>query len=315
MPEAPIDTAAFIEGAELIPTIAAGVPELVAASDGYVGRKLGATFWVAVVWLAFLGALFLLIPVLGFIKDPSRSDYQAFNGAPPSAAHWFGADDTGRDVFARVVWGGRVSLSIGVVSLTLGLVIGGAIGVTAGFFRGRYERLVMACMDVMLSFPALILALALIAMLSPPGEQAGSFWKVVTVLTILAVPALARITRANTLVFSQREFVLAARAMGAKPMRILLRDILPNVLPAMLSFAFIAMAILVVAEGALSFLGVSVEAPAVTWGKLIDGGRTQLDSSPWIALFPCGALFLTLLALNLVGDKLQSRFSVREANV
>jgi peptide/nickel transport system permease protein len=229
--------------------------------------------------------------------------------------HLFGTDNLGRDMFARVIWGGRISCAIGTCSLIFGFIIGGFLSITAGFFRGRYERLTMGAMDVMLAFPSLILALALIALLSEPGTQQGSFGKIVIVLTILSIPALARITRANTLVYSQREFVTAARSLGARPKRILVREILPNVLPAMISFSFIALAILVLAEGALAFLGVSVEAPAATWGKLIVGGREHLDKAPWIAMVPCGALFVTLLALNFVGDRLQSRFSVREGQV
>jgi peptide/nickel transport system permease protein len=155
--------------------------------------------------------------------------------------------------------------------------------------------------------------LALLRFLSPPGEQNGSVGKVTFVLTILAIPALARITRANTLTYSQREFVLAARALGAKPLRILRKEVLPNVIPAMVSFSFVALAILVVAEGAFAFLGLSVEAPAATWGKLIQAGSEKLDTAPHLALFPCGVMFLTLLALNFMGDRLQSRYSARES--
>ena len=171
----------------------------------------------------------------------------------------------------------------------------------------------MGAMDIMLSFPSLILALALLAALSPPGETAGSLGKVTFVLTVLAIPALARITRANTLTYSEREFVTAARAMGSKPRRTLTSEILPNVLPSMISFSFVALAILIVAEGALAFLGLSVEAPAATWGKLIQSGSEKLDDAPHLALIPCAVMFFTLLSLNYIGDKLQARFSSRES--
>lgn len=276
-------------------------------------RGLGWGFKLAVAWCVFLGLFVALAPALPFLDDPDTSGQVAEE--PPSAEHWFGTDQNARDMLARVAWGGRVSLTIGLGSLALGFAIGGLIGITAGYFRGRYERIVMGAMDIMLSFPSLILALALLAALSPPGEQAGSLGKVTFVLTVLAVPALARITRANTLTFSQREFVLAARAMGAKPRRILVKEILPNVIPPMVSFSFVALAILVVAEGALAFLGLSVEAPAVTWGKLIQGGSERLDNAPHIALIPCGVMFLTLLSLNFIGDRLQSRYSVRESAI
>jgi peptide/nickel transport system permease protein len=285
----------------------------IVTDDSPLRRKgFGWGFWLAVGWIAFFGIVLLLVPVLGLDKPTALSGdlFQSPSGDAP-----FGTDDVGRDMFSRVLWGGRVSLSIGIVSVVLGFLIGGLLGITAGFFRGRYERAVMTLVDIMLSFPSLILALALLALLSEPGTQEGSFGKVVVVLTVLSVPYLARITRANTLVYSQREFVLAARSLGAKPARILVREILPNVLPSMLSFTFIALAILVVAEGALAFLGLSVEAPTVTWGKLIEGGRGDIEKAPYLALIPCGFLFVTLLSLNLIGDRLQARFSVREANV
>lgn len=296
--------------AEASAVFAVGIVE----DDTRRGRKgWGWGFWAAVSWVVVLGVVMLLVPFLP-IDDPDAVTADLF-AQPGEEGHLFGADELGRDLFSRVLWGGRVSLSIGVISLLFGFFLGGLIGITAGFFRGRYEKVVMALIDVMLSFPSLILALALLRMLSDPGTLEGSFGKVVIVLTILSIPALARITRANTLVYSQREFVLAARSLGARPGRILVKEILPNVLPSMLSFSFLALAILVVAEGALAFLGLSVEAPTVTWGKLIELGRGDLDKAPHLALIPCGFLFVTLLSLNLIGDKLQARFSVREANV
>ena len=277
------------------------------------GKGWGWGFWLAAAWIGVLAVVLLLVPVLP-IDDPESSSADLY-ARPGEEGYLFGADELGRDMFSRVLWGLRLSLAIGVVSLGCGFFLGGFLGITAGFFRGRYEKIVMALVDVMLSFPALILAMALLRLLSDPGTLEGSFGKVVIVLTILSIPALARITRANTLVYSQREFVLAARSLGARPWRILVKEILPNVLPSMLSFSFIALAILVVAEGALAFLGLSGEAPTVTLGKLIEAGRGDLDKAAYLSLIPCGFLFVTLLSLNLIGDKLQARYSVREANV
>jgi len=274
-------------------------------------KRLGPSMWLAFAWCAVLLFFVALAPYLPFVQDPDKPSRFIEEG--PSTAHWFGTDQLGRDLFARVAWGGRVSLTIGIGALLLGFVIGGLLGITAGFFRGRYERVVMGAMDVMLSFPSLILALALLAALSPPGETAGSLGKVTFVLTVLAIPALARITRANTLTYSQREFVTAATAMGSKSRRTLTNEILPNVMPSMISFSFVALAILVVAEGALAFLGLSVEAPAATWGKLIQSGSEKLDTAPHLALIPCAVMFFTLLALNYIGDSLQARFSTRES--
>jgi peptide/nickel transport system permease protein len=277
-------------------------------------KKLGFGFWLAVGWLGLLITLAILAPVLPFIDDPNVSQADALE-ASPSAEHWFGGDDIGRDVFARVIWGARVSLFIGVAAVTFGFIIGGTLGLTAGFFQGRYERIVIGAMDIMLAFPALVLALALVTFLSEPGTQNATLGTVTLVLTILAVPALARITRAATLTFAQREFVTASRALGARNSRIIAREILPNVLPPMAAFALIAIAIVIVAEGALSFLGLSVASPTATWGNLIEQGRNSLDDTPWISLFPCGVMFLTLLSFNYVGDQLRRYFDVKEINV
>ena len=277
-------------------------------------KKLGFGFWLAVGWLGLLITLAVLAPVLPFVDDPNVSQADALDAAP-SAEHWFGGDDIGRDVFARVIWGARVSLFIGVAAVTFGFVIGGTLGLTAGFFQGRYERVVIGAMDIMLAFPALVLALALVTFLSEPGTQNATLGTVTLVLTILAVPALARITRAATLTFAQREFVTASRALGARNSRIIAREILPNVLPPMAAFALIAIAIVIVAEGALSFLGLSVASPTATWGNIIEQGRNSLDDTPWISLFPCAVMFLTLLSFNYVGDQLRRYFDVKEINV
>jgi peptide/nickel transport system permease protein len=260
-PDPTANTALVLEGTSSKVVLAGPTPGMLAA------KGIGFSMWLAFIWCGLLGFVVVLAPYLPFVQDPDAPSRFIEQG--PSSAHWFGTDQLGRDMFARVAWGGRVSLSIGFAALILGFFIGGLLGITAGFFRGRYERIVMGAMDIMLSFPSLILALALLSALSPPGETAGSLGKVTFVLTVLAIPALARITRANTLTYSEREFVTAARAMGSKPRRTLTSEILPNVMPAMISFSFVALAILIVAEGALAFLGLSVEAPAATWGKLI----------------------------------------------
>lgn len=278
-------------------------------------RALGTGFWVAVTWIVGLVVLAVLAPWLPFVDDPEAISAEGLE-AVPSADFWFGGDDIGRDIFSRVIWGARVSLFIGVTSVLLGFLLGGSIGLTAGYFGGRFEKVAMGAMDVMLAFPALVLALALVTFLNADaGDQGASVGQVVLILTILSIPALARITRAATLTYSQREFVTAARALGARDMRILWREILPNVIPPMASFALTAIAIAIVAEGTLSFLGLSVSAPTATWGNMIEQGRGSLDNAPWISLIPCAVMFATLLAFNYAGDKLQSYFDVREAAI
>jgi len=210
-------------------------------------------------------------------------------------------------MFARVVYGARVSLMVGVISVSLGMLIGGSLGLIAGYFRGRGETFITAAADIMLAFPPLILALALVAFL---GQNLRN---VTITVTILAIPSLIRITRAATLSFSQREFVLAARTLGASHWRIITKEILPNVIPPMASFSLLAIAVVIVAEGALSFLGLSVQSPHPTWGNMINEGRALLDTPPHISLIPCAVMFLTLVSFNYVGDKLQSIFNVRDS--
>jgi peptide/nickel transport system permease protein len=277
-------------------------------------KRLGTGFWVAVIWIGLLTLLALLVPYLGFIADPDAISAEGLE-AVPNGDFWFGGDDIGRDIFARVIWGARVSLFIGVAAVALGFLIGGSVGLTAGYYGGRYEKVAMGAMDVMLAFPALVLALALVTFLNGGGDQGATVGQVVLILTILAVPSLARITRAATLSYAQREFVTAARALGARPGRILVREVLPNVIPPMASFALTAIAIVIVAEGTLSFLGLSVAAPTPTWGNMIEQGRGSLSGAPWISLIPCSVMFATLLAFNFAGDKLQSYFDVKEAAI
>jgi peptide/nickel transport system permease protein len=285
-------------------------PETVAlaAPERSRRRGFGLAFWLAAAWLTALVVLAVGADVLPFVQDPSRPQPGAFR-ASPSLDHWFGGDAIGRDVFSRVVYGARVSLGVGVSSVALGLLIGGTLGLLAGYFRGWLDAAATAATDVLLAFPALILLLALIAFL---GQNVRN---VIVGVTVLAIPALFRISRAATLHVAQLEYVLAARAMGFRHRRVILREVLPNVVPPMLSFAVLSVAVVIVAEGALSFLGLSVAAPTPTWGNLINEGRSLLDDAPHITLIPCGVMFITLLALNHVGDRLRARLDPRQSGL
>ena len=190
-----------------------------------------------------------------------------------------------------------------------GFVVGGAIGIAAGFYGGRTDRIISAILDVFLAFPALVLALALIGIVT--GGDAN-LPVVILALSLLSVAPLARITRGTTLAVAEREYVLAARTLGARQPRIIAKEILPNVVPPMAAFALTVIAVVIVAEGALAFLGLSVSSPAPTWGKLIAEGRAEIENHGHWALFPAGTMFLTILSLNYIGDVLQSRFTVRE---
>lgn len=283
--------------------------EAIASQAGATRRartKFGLGFWLAAGWLTLVVAMAVLAPVLPFVGDPNEPHGDAFRKGP-SADYWFGGDTIGRDIFSRIVYGGRVSLLIGVSTIVLGLLIGGSLGLIAGYFRGRVETVITSVADIMLAFPPLILALALVAFLG------RSLQNIILALVILSIPSLVRITRASTLTFAEREFVLAARTLGASHWRIITKEVLPNVIPPMASFALLAIAIVIVAEGALSFLGLSVESPTPTWGNMINEGRSVLEEAPHIALVPSTVMFLTLVSFNYVGDRLRSLFNVKES--
>lgn len=268
-------------------------------------RSLGWVFWLAVAWIGVVlfGALAAgLLP----IDDPSKISLLQ-RRQPPSALHLFGTDHLGRDILARVIYGSRASLSVGLISAFLGLLVGGTLGLLAGYFRGKLESLTMATMDVLLAFPPLVLALAIIAYL-------GQSVVILTLtLALLSVPAATRVARAATLAISAREFVVAARALGASHLRVMVRELLPNVVLPLMVFTLIAVAVLIVAEGALSFLGLGVPPPTPSWGSMMSEGREQLDVAPHMAFIPASVMFLTVLSFNLVGDTLRSLTDPRRA--
>ena len=235
----------------------------------------------------------------------------------PERAGWFGTDRNGYDVFSRAIFGARVSLVIGALSITFGLAIGGMIGLISGYKRGAVDRVTDNVMNIMLAFPALLLAIFVVSFFNSPNSTGEAttrpIWPIVLALSILSIPPLTRLVRANTIVYAQREFVLAARGVGASNRRVVFREILPNVVPAMVSFALTGLAILIVAEGALAYLGLSVEAPTPTWGKMIFAGKDRLQEAWWISMMPAMVLFLTILSINLIGDVLAERFNIRDS--
>ncbi len=268
-------------------------------------RSPSVAFWLAVAWIGVILATAILANLLP-LDDPSKMSLLARRQGP-SAAHWLGTDHLGRDMLARVVHGGRVSLAVGLAAPFLGLLAGGALGMLAGYFRGRLETMIMGAMDVLLAFPPLVLALAIIAFL---GQNVVN---VTAVLALLTVPAATRVARAATLTFSGREFVLAARALGATHLRIMLRELLPNVMLPLMVFQLIAVAVIIVAEGTLSFLGLGVPPPTPSWGSMMAEGREQLDVAPHICFVPASVMFVTVLAFNLIGDTLRSFIDPRRS--
>ncbi|MDQ1438413.1 MAG: peptide/nickel transport system permease protein [Acidimicrobiaceae bacterium] len=270
-------------------------------------RRLGLLFWASVGWLGLIATLAATADWLP-IPDPTRPGVAPAR-QPPTLHHLLGVDVLGRDMLSRTIHGARVSLVVGFSSIAFGLLVGGAVGVLAGYFRGRFEAIAMGTVDVLLAFPALVFALALVSFLGP------SLGTVTLAIGVLSIAPIARIIRASTLAFAQREFVLAARTVGARHRRIIVNEILPNVIPAAVSFALVAVAVAIVSEGALAFLGLSVAAPTPTWGSMINEGRTVLQDAPHISFVPSAAMFLTVLALNFAGDSLRARFDVGEGRL
>lgn len=262
-------------------------------------------FYLAIGWLVLVVICAVLADFLP-VNDPNAQNI-SLRLDPPGPGGVLGSDELGRDILSRLVFGARVSLIVSLTAVTIGSLAGGTLGLTAGFFRGWYERIVMSLVDVLLAFPALVLLLVLVAFV---GQSLPT---IAFVVGFLAIPGYTRVARGTTLAIAQREYVLAARAMGATNTRILFKELLPNVALPVVAFGLVAIGLVIVAEGSLAFLGLSVEFPQATWGSMIAGGKNFIKGAPHVALIPSLAMFLTVLSLNYVGDQLRSRFDVRES--
>ncbi|HET6811147.1 MAG TPA: ABC transporter permease [Acidimicrobiales bacterium] len=288
---------------EQAPLSGAGGTVLTPAAADRSRRTLGFTFWLSVSWIGLIVVLAVIAGLLP-IPDPKAIEFQP--GLNPSLHHLFGTDDLGRDLFSRVIYGARVSLTVGFFSILFGLVIGGILGLLAGFYRGVTDGIVVGLSNVILAFPAFVLLIAVVSFWGP------SLLHITLTIGILSIGPLAVVVRGNTIRFAQREFVMAARMLGAKNSRIIFREILANVVPSGLALGLVSVPVAIVAEGGLSFLGLSVRLPTPTWGNMIAEGRVILTQHPGVAFWPALFLFLTVLALNLVGDRLTAYFDVRE---
>lgn len=279
--------------------------------SGTRSTRLGVGAWLAIVWLGLLGLLAILAPWLP-IPSPTES-FPEIARQGPTAGHIFGGDAIGRDMLSRIIWGARSSFIVGFGAVGFGLLLGGLLGLVTGFFRGTVDSIITPLMNVLLAIPQFILALSLVTVLASGDtvSQSRRLFIVVLGLGIVSIPLLGRITRANTMAWSEREFVLAARAMGAKSSRIMFREVLPNVIPAMLSIALLGVGIAIVAEGGLSLFGVGVQLPTPSWGNIIAEGRGQMRRAPHIVVITSLVLFFTVLALNYLGDVISQRFNVR----
>jgi peptide/nickel transport system permease protein len=265
-------------------------------------------FTFAVGWLALVVLITLLGEWLPFVDDPNAKD-AAKIAQSPSGSHWFGTASFGQDVFSRVVVGGRISLFVGFMVTVIGIFFGGVLGLLAGYFRGWIDAIVRLLINVTLSIPALLLVIFIVAI------RDQSLTTVIIAVSLLAIPALARIVRGSTLQVADRDYVKAAQVLGVRKFEILFKEVLPNVMPTLVSFAFLTFGIVLVAESSLSFLGLSVEAPTITWGSIIGEGRIKFNETPHMVFLPGAVLFLTVLSLNFVGDQLLKRFDIKESGI
>ena len=265
-------------------------------------RRRAAMAGLAVV-LGFI-ALALLAPWLS-PHDPIATSWSAIR-KPPSAEHWFGTDDIGRDVLSRVIWGTRASLLAGVVSVSIALLAGVPIGMLAGFVGGAVDALVSRITDAFLACPFLILAIALAAFLGPSLSNA------MIAIGVSATPIFVRLTRAQVLNVKVESYVEAARALGNPPWRIAWRHVLPNATAPLIVQATLAIAGAVIAEASLSFLGLGQQPPAPSWGSMLNTAKNFVDQAPWMAIWPGLAIFVLVLAFNLLGDGLRDALDPRQ---
>ena len=261
--------------------------------------------------LAPIGAVVLVLALVVAVAapvvaphDPIRQDL-GNTLAPPGRAHWLGTDNVGRDVLSRVIWGTRVSLVAGFVSVAIAVLVGGLLGIVAGYAGGRVDGLVMRLMDAVLSFPPLVLALALGAVLG------AGLVGVLLALGVVYTPTFARLTRGQVLAVKARDYVDAARALGAPGWRIACRHVLPNAATPIVVQASLSVAFAILAEASLSFLGLGIQPPEASWGSMINAGRGYLQQAPWIVFGPGAALFVTVVGLNFVGDAVRDALDPR----
>ncbi|HVY43275.1 MAG TPA: ABC transporter permease [Hyphomicrobiaceae bacterium] len=237
--------------------------------------------------------------------DPTHQSWTAVRKAP-SWAHWFGTDESGRDLLSRVVYGARASLLAGVVSVSIALIAGIPIGLLAGYRGGWIDALISRITDAMLACPNLILAIALAAFLGP------SLTNAMIAIGVTATPVFVRLTRGQVLSVKVEDYVEAARAVGNPAWRIAMRHILPNIMPALLVQATLAIAAAIIAEASLSFLGLGQQPPAPSWGSMLNTAQRFLTSAPWMAVWPGIAIFLSVLSFNLLGDGLRDALDPKE---
>lgn len=268
------------------------------------GPGWDAPYWLSLSWLALIVIATVAAPILP-LKTPSDSAQSLLNPsmARPDllSSYSLGTNNQGLDILSRVIWGGRVSLLMSLGAVAIGMAVGGTIGILAGYLRRLTDAITGVFTNSLLAFPPLVLLLALVAVLSPSPRN------IAIALGILIIPANVRLARANTILFAEREFVHAARSIGAKRSRVMVRELLPNVILPLISYGFVIVAALIVAEASLSFLGLGIQQPSPSWGNMIaEGLNGTFETDPHVVVVPGLVLFTTVFAFNVVGERLRA---------
>lgn len=300
----PDDAASLIRLGIVTLAAAGGVVALSGLVQAAVGRRFDVLTLVCSTWLGLLCLSVLLADVLPLpeARDASKTISDPSLTLPDLVSrHPLGTDRQALDLLGAIVYGARISLVVGLGAVLIGLLLGGGLGLLAGFLRGRIDAVVTFFADATISFPPVILLLSLVTILDP------SVASITFGLGIVSVPTYLRLSRAATMSYASREFVVAARALGSPRRRIMWREIVPCILPTLVSYSFIVVAVLVVAEASLSFLGLSIQRPNPTWGNLIAAGQRDFDRHPHLVFGPGVALFATVFALNCVGEAARRR--------
>jgi peptide/nickel transport system permease protein len=268
-----------------------------------LGRAL--RLWVPAGFLILMLAMCFLLPLVVRLSSPTNGNIIQASEPPFSPGHWLGTDQVGVDIFSQLVYGGQVAFEIGAAVTAIGIAIGGTIGVVAGYFGGWVDAVLSRVLDVMIAFPALVLALVIAEGLGP------SEFHVILALSAFGIPAVGRIARGATLTVRGLPFMVAARLAGTRRWRIIARHILPNIMPAIVTFGLLGFGVVIILEGALDFLGEGIPAPEASWGSMIATGQQVLSVQPEYVLIPSIALLITVVALNTLGDALRERWGTQ----
>ncbi|SDM12183.1 MULTISPECIES: glutathione ABC transporter permease GsiD [Comamonadaceae] len=252
----------------------------------------------ALVFVLLLVLVAVLAPYLAPFDAENYFDYDRLNEGP-SALHWFGVDPLGRDIFSRILMGARISLAAGFFSVAIGCLIGTALGLLAGYYEGWWDRIVMRISDVLFAFPGILLALGVVAILG------SSMTNVVVAVAVFSVPAFARLVRGNTLVLKHQTYIESAQSIGASDWTIITRHILPGTISSIVVYFTMRVGTSIITAASLSFLGMGAQPPTPEWGAMLNEARADMVNAPHVALFPSLAIFLTVLAFNLLGDGLR----------